>query len=197
MSLERLILEGSSIRLEPLGFEHLAGLAEAIRDPEVGRWMTTPLQTTEDARRYIEEALRAYHDGTALPLATVDRLSGRAIGTTRFGNIDLANRRVEIGWTVVAPIWQRTHVNTEAKYLMLCHAFEELNCIRVEFKTDLLNDRSRGAILRLGAKEEGTLRNHMIVTGGRVRDSVYFSILDREWLAVKAGLEAKLALRRG
>jgi RimJ/RimL family protein N-acetyltransferase len=108
-------------------------------------------------------------------------------------NMDLANRKVEIGSTWIAPPWQRTAVNTEAKFLMLRHAFETWNCLRVELKTDALNERSRNAILRLGAKEEGTLRKHMLTWNGRERDSVYFSILDTEWLGVKAGLEAKLA----
>ena len=106
--------------------------------------------------------------------------------------MDPANRRVEIGWTFIAPSWQRTRVNTETKYLMLQYAFETLNCIRVELKTDSLNVRSRAAILRLGATEEGTLRNHMIVAGGRIRHTVYFSIIDSEWPGIKASLENKL-----
>ncbi len=106
--------------------------------------------------------------------------------------MDLANRRVEISWTFIAPEWQRTSVNTEAKYLMLRYAFEALGCIRVELKTDALNQRSRSAILRLGAKEEGIFRNHMVVAGGRIRDTVYFSIIDREWPAVEINLQAKL-----
>ena len=109
-------------------------------------------------------------------------------------NIDRANRRVEIGSTWIAPAWQRTAVNTEAKYLMLRHAFEGWGCIRVELKTDALNQRSRNAILRIGAKEEGILRRHLATWSGRVRDTVYFSILDSEWPAVKTALEAKLAL---
>ena len=111
-------------------------------------------------------------------------------------NIDRANRRVEIGSTWIAPAWQRTSINTEAKYLMLRHAFEVWNCIRVELKTDALNEKSRNAILRLGAKEEGILRKHVVTWTGRVRDTVYFSILDTEWLLVKAGLEARMR-RRG
>ncbi|MBP1601939.1 MAG: Acetyltransferase, family, partial [Acidobacteria bacterium] len=111
------------------------------------------------------------------------------VGSTRFANIDRANRRVEIGWTWVSPPWQRSFVNTEAKYLMLKHAFEVMRCIRVEFKTDSLNQRSRAALLRLGAKEEGTLRNHMITSTGRYRHSVYFSIIDSEWPDVKRSIE--------
>ncbi len=193
MELSSCVLTGKSIRLEPLTFDHHKHLAATISDPEVGRWMTTPLATGADMRRFIEDALRARDSGTALPFATVDLATDQIVGSTRYLNIDLANRRVEIGATFVTPQWQRTRANTEAKYLMLRYAFGQLGCIRVELKTDALNERSRRAILRLGAKEEGTLRQHMIVTGGRVRDTVYFSIIDREWPDVKARLEAKLA----
>ena len=125
--------------------------------------------------------------------ATIERNSGQVIGSTRFMNIDRINRRVEIGSTWIAPAWQRTAVNTEAKYLMLRHAFEVWRRIRVELKTDALNQRSRNAILRIGAKEEGTLRRHLLTWSGRVRDTVYFSILDTEWPEVKAMLETTLA----
>jgi RimJ/RimL family protein N-acetyltransferase len=151
------------------------------------------MRTSDDMRAYIEEALLAQASGTALPFATVEQASGRVIGSTRYANIEATHRRLEIGWTWIAPRWQRTAVNTEAKYLMLRHAFETLGCQRVEFKTDSLNERSRNAILRLGAKEEGTFRNHMIAYTGRVRHSVYFSIIETEWPEVKARLEEKLA----
>ena len=127
--------------------------------------------------------------------ATVERASGKTIGSTRFMNVDRANKRVEIGSTWIAPAWQRTAVNTEAKYLMVRHAFEVWGCIRVELKTDGLNQRSRNAILRIGAKEEGTLRRQLVTSTGRVRDTVYFSILDSEWPEAKARLESKLQLR--
>jgi RimJ/RimL family protein N-acetyltransferase len=142
-------------------------------------------------RDYIDSALAAQAAGTAIPFATVERASGRVVGSTRFMNIDVANRRVEIGATWIAKPWQRTAINTEAKYLMLRHAFETLGCVRVELKTDALNLRSRAAILRIGAREEGTLRQHMVTWRGRLRDSVYFSILDSEWAGVKGDLEAK------
>lgn len=192
MQLSSCVLTGKDVRLEPLSLDHHQQLTAAISDPEVGRWMTTPLATGAAMRLFIEDALRTRDSGTAVPFATVDLATSRVVGSTRYGNIDGANRRVEIGWTFIAPAWQRTRTNTEAKYLMLRHAFEQLGCIRVELKTDALNERSRCAILRLGAKEEGTLRSHMLVTGGRVRDTVYFSIIDREWPDVKARLEAKL-----
>ena len=145
-------------------------------------------------RDYIETALEEQRRGLSLPFATTLKATGQIVGSTRFANMDLKNRRVEIGWTWVGVPWQRTVVNTEAKYLMLCHAFETLGCQRVELKTDARNSRSRQAILRLGAKEEGVLRKHMVAYSGRVRDTVYFSILDDEWPSVKARLQAKLQL---
>ena len=137
-------------------------------------------------------ALDAQRAGTALPFATLDAATGEVIGSTRFGNIDLSNRRAEIGWTWLRRDRQRTACNTEAKYLMLRHAFDVLGCIRVELKTDALNQQSRAAILRIGAVEEGILRAHMITASGRLRDSVYYSILDREWPAVRERLEGML-----
>lgn len=186
-------LEGRHVRLEPLSLAHHAALSEVGLEEELWRWIPAPVRTPDEMREYIQTALREQAAGTALPFATVDRASGRAVGSTRYGNIDGANRRVEIGWTWVAPAWQRTAVNTEAKYLMLRHAFETLGCIRVELKTDSLNQRSRRAILRLGAQEEGTFRNHMITASGRIRHTVYYSVTDAEWPAVKSRLEEKLS----
>jgi RimJ/RimL family protein N-acetyltransferase len=127
-----------------------------------------------------------------LPFALIETSSGRVVGSTRYGNFDRLHHRVEIGWTWVTRQWQRTPINTAAKYLLLRHAFETLKCIRVELKTDSLNDRSRAAILRIGARQEGIFRNHMITASGRIRHTVYFSIVDSEWPEVKATLEAKL-----
>ena len=140
-----------------------------------------------------ETAWKERDAGIAMPFATIHRGLGRPVGSTRYGNLDRVNHRVEIGWTWIGRSWQRTAVNTEAKFLMLRHAFEELGCIRVELKTDSLNERSRNAILRLGAKEEGIFRNHMITSSGRLRHSVYYSILDSEWPAVKKRLQEKLS----
>jgi len=193
MRVEPLTLRGAHVRLEPLSMEHVDQLCEVGLDPELWRWSTSLVSTREDISRYVETALRDRTAGTALPFATIATASGRVIGSTRFGNIDRLNRRVEIGWTWIGVPWQRTAANTEAKYLMLRHAFETLACIRVEFKTDSLNDRSRKAILRIGAKEEGTLRNHMLVHDGRYRHSVYFSVIDSEWPGIKKALEQKLA----
>lgn len=184
-------LEGNVVRLESLAWAHFDQLCEAGSDPEIWRLTTSTGQTPEDMRKYIETALRWQAAGHALPFATVEQTSGIVVGSTRFGNIDTNHHRVEIGWTWINPRWQRTAVNTEAKYLMLRHAFETLGCIRVELKTDVLNARSRAAILRIGAKQEGILRNHMIINR-RIRDSVYFSIIDLEWPEVKARLEEKL-----
>jgi N-acetyltransferase len=188
-----LTLEGQHVRLEPLRMEHHARLCEVGLDEDLWRWIPFPVRTPEEMRAYIETALADEAAGVSLPFATVEKASGLVVGSTRYGNIDGVNRHVEIGWTWIGRDWQRTFVNTEAKYLMLRHAFETLNCHRVEFKTDSLNERSRNAILRLGAKEEGTFRNHIITHNGRLRHSVYFSIIDSEWPQVKAFLEEKIS----
>ena len=186
-------LEGRHVRLEPLSLAHQDGLCAVGLDAELWRWAQTSLATPADMRAYIETALTWQAQGTALPFAIVARATGQVVGSTRYANIERADRRLEIGWTWIARAAQRTPVNTEAKYLLLRHAFEVLGCNRVEFKTDVLNERSRAALLRIGAKQEGVLRSHMITASGRVRDSVYFSIIAAEWPAVKVGLEAKLA----
>jgi N-acetyltransferase len=190
-------LEGSVARLEPLRREH-AELFWEVAQNDVGdifQWIPYRMQSSEHFQQMVAKAFAEQERGESIVFATVERGSGRVIGSTRFMNIDRANRRVEIGSTWIAPQWQRTAVNTEAKYLMLRHAFEVWKCMRVELKTDALNHKSRNAILRIGAKEEGTLRKHVITWTGRVRDSVYFSILDFEWPDVKRNLEAKLQIR--
>lgn len=185
-------LEGSVVRLEPLRREHAHLFWEIAQNDleDIFRWIPYSMKTPEDFERLIDKAFEEQQRGESIVLATVERKSGLTIGSTRFMNIDRMNRRVEIGSTWIAPAWQRTGVNTEAKYLMLRDAFEVWNCLRVELKTDALNQKSRNAILRIGAKEEGTLRRHLITWNGRVRDTVYFSILDHEWPEVKAKLEA-------
>lgn len=193
MLVEPVILKGQYIRLEPLSLEHHAQLCEVGLEEELWRWIPEAVRTREEMRAYIETALGWQAQGTALPFATMEKATGRAIGSTRFANIDRANRHVEVGWTWLGLKWQRTAANTEAKFLMLRHAFETLGCLRVEFKTDSLNERSRQALLRIGAKEEGIFRNHVITWSGRIRHSVYYSIIDSEWPAVKAYLEDKLA----
>ncbi|MGH8403122.1 MAG: GNAT family N-acetyltransferase, partial [Gammaproteobacteria bacterium] len=161
-------------------------------DPDLWRWVPTQVRSREDMAAYVRKALDEQQHGASLPFATIFRDTGQVIGSTRFLNMEPENRRVEIGATWIGRTWQRTAVNTEAKYLMLRHAFEEWCCLRVELKTDALNVRSRRAILRLGAKEEGILRRHVVADTGRVRDTVYYSILDDEWPSVKAALQAKL-----
>jgi RimJ/RimL family protein N-acetyltransferase len=191
-----LTLEGSVVRLEHLRREHAELFWNAAHDAleDIFRWIPYRMQTREDFEQLVEKAHDEQGRGESIVFATVERTSGRVIGSTRFMNIDRANRRVEIGSTWIAPAWQRTAVNTEAKFLMLRHAFEMWHCFRVELKTDALNQKSRNAILRIGAKEEGTLRKHVVTWTGRIRDSVYFSILDTEWPEVKAKLSAYLHL---
>jgi N-acetyltransferase len=196
MMVSPVVLEGQHVRLEPLAKEHLAELARVGLDEELWRWIPVPVRTVEELAEYIETALEEQKRGVSLPFALIEKATGRAIGSTRYGNIDRTHHRVEIGWTWVAREWQRSAVNTEAKYLLLRHAFETLGCIRVELKTDSLNEKSRAAILRIGAKEEGIFRNHMITSSGRLRHSVYFSIVDSEWPAVKARIESLLNARQ-
>jgi RimJ/RimL family protein N-acetyltransferase len=193
---EPVTLEGRTVRLEPLGPTHHAALCAIGLDPELWELIPYRVTTPDEMVAYIQTALDAQKAGTALPFATVHVTSGQVIGSTRFMNIDVPNRRVEIGATWIAAPWRRTAVNTEGKYLMLRHAFETLGCVRVELKTDVLNQRSRNAILRIGAKEEGILRQHVVTWSGRLRDSVYFSILDSEWPRVKQDLEQKLSRAR-
>jgi RimJ/RimL family protein N-acetyltransferase len=189
-----LTLEGSVVRLEPVHREHAELFWDVAKNDleDIFRWIPYSMKAQEDFTRLIDKAFAEQDRGESIVFATVERASGRAVGSTRFMNIDRINRRVEIGSTWIAPAWQRTAVNTEAKYLMLRHAFEVWGCVRVELKTDALNQKSRNAILRIGAKEEGTLRRHVVTWTGRIRDSVYFSILDDEWPGAKARLEEKL-----
>jgi len=188
-------LEGSVVRLEPIRRDHAELFWRVAKDDldNIFQWIPYQMKTYEDFKLLIQKALAEQERGESIVFATVERNSGQVIGSTRFMNIDRPNRRVEIGSTWIAPAWQRTVVNTEAKYLMLRHAFEVWGCFRVELKTDALNQKSRNAILRIGAKEEGTLRRHVITWTGRVRDSVYFSILDSEWAEVKTKLETRLS----
>ncbi len=193
MTIEPVTLDGAVVRLEPLTLVHLDPLCAVGLDPELWRFTTAMIRTRDEMHLYIENALRWQTEGAAFPFAIYHKPSGKYVGSTRYANIDRPNKHLEIGWTWVARDWQRTPVNTETKYLLLCHAFDILRCIRVEFKTDSANLPSRNALLRIGAKEEGVFRNHMIVQGGRIRDSVYYSIIDAEWLGVKKDLESKLA----
>jgi RimJ/RimL family protein N-acetyltransferase len=197
MELAPIALEGDHVRLEPLTLQHAGALFAAALDPRIWQFTTVSIRTAADMQKYIETALDWQRGGTALPFVTMARngreAEHRIVGSTRFANIDHENRRAEIGWTWITPEFWRTVVNTEAKYLMLRHAFETWKCIRVELKTSAKNERSRAAIARIGGKEEGILRHHMINADGSYRDSVYFGILDDEWPEVKRRLEERLA----
>jgi len=193
MKVAPVTLSGRAVRLEPLALDHVDGLSRVGLDPELWTWVPRAVTTPEEMAGYVRSALADQEKGVALPFAIVDQKGGRPIGSTRYGNIEPAHRRLEIGWTWVATAFQRTAANTEAKLLLLAHAFDTLGAIRVELKTDALNQRSRAAIRRIGGVEEGTFRRHLITASGRVRDTVYFSILDHEWPAVKARLTSMLA----
>jgi RimJ/RimL family protein N-acetyltransferase len=181
------------VRLEPLSLEHVPALTAVGLDAELWRWTLATVQTPGDMRAYVERALRAAADGSEVPFATVERATGTVIGSTRYLNIEPNHRRLEIGYTWIASPWQRSAVNTEQKLLLLAHAFNALGALRVEFKTDSLNERSRRALLGIGATEEGTLRNHMLTDTGRRRHSVYFSVIEEEWPRVRMHLEHRLA----
>lgn len=186
------VLAGQHLRLEPLLPTHHDALALAGADETIWTWYPFRVGAA-GMKGFMETALQEQREHKALPFTYFEVRSGQIIGSSRFANIDRANRRAEIGWTWLSPVWQRTAVNTEAKFLMLRHAFETLELIRVEFKTDALNLRSRAALTRIGAVEEGTFRNHVITHSGRLRHSVYFSVTDTDWPRVKQNLLEKLA----
>ena len=185
-------LEGQQSRLEPLTLGHAESLNMAAADGELWNSTVTIVPTRVKMIEYIEEALAAQDRGTELPFAIIRKSSSEVVGTTRFYEIVGIDRRVAIGYTWLSVSAQRTAINTEAKLLLLKHAFDHWRCNRVEFITDVLNQQSRAAILRLGAKEEGVLRSHMVMPNGRVRDSACFSIIVEEWPEVKVRLETKL-----
>ena len=189
---EPVTLEGSLVRLEPLSLDHLAGLTDIGLDAEIWRWMPMFVQAPGDMRTLVEEALADAEAGRLVPFATIERTTGKPVGSTRYLAIEPRHRRLEIGWTWLAPAWQHSALNTEAKLLMLSHAFDKLGALRVEFKTDALNEKSRAALLKIGATEEGTMRRHMVMPGGRRRDSVYYSVIEEEWPKVRQHLEARL-----
>ncbi len=186
-------LAGRFVHLKPMCQEHTLELWEAGNNPDIWEWNIDPVSSVEGMQQYVQAALESQNEGKALPFVVIENKSRKIIGSTRYGNIEPKHRRLEIGWTWLSPAWWRTSINTECKYLLLSYAFENLDCIRVELKTDALNQRSRNAILRIGAKEEGTLRRHMLGSTGRVRDSVYYSILVEEWPEVKRHLERELS----
>jgi RimJ/RimL family protein N-acetyltransferase len=185
-------LEGRIVRLEPLGLEHLDDLTEVGLDPAIWRWTLARPTDKAGIRTWIETAVANREAGSEMAFATIDRGTGRAIGSSRFLSIVPEHRRLEIGWTWVTPGWQRRGANQEAKYLQLRHAFEDLDANRVEFKTDSRNEKANPALLSIGAKFEGTFRNHMIMPDDTLRHSNYYSVTVEEWAAVKAMLEARI-----
>jgi N-acetyltransferase len=193
MRVEPVTLEGQHVRLEPLSIDHVDALSAVGLEPSLWTWIPDAVTTRDEMQAYVEKALAERAAGRALPFATIERAGGQVVGSTRFAAIEVAHRRVEIGWTWIGTPWQRSYVNTEAKLLMLAHAFDVWGCLRVELKTDRLNAKSRAAIARIGGTEEGIFRQHMITASGRVRDTVYFSILETEWPTVRARLLARLA----
>lgn len=197
MDLTPFSLAGRHVRLEPMSLAHLPALTAAGADPEIWKWYSINGATPESMRAFVEDALDSQAKGAAVPFTVFEAASGAIVGSTRFGNVAPAHRRAEIGWTFLNPRQQRSGINTEMKYLMLRHAFETWGLMRVEFKTDSFNDKSRNALERIGATEEGTLRNHMITFTGRVRHSVYYSITNEDWPRVKQRLEGLMARHPG
>lgn len=193
MNIQPITLTAGCVRLEPLTETHVPDLAAVGLDPDIWRYMLYgDIDSEAEMLGFVRDLLARQARGTDLPFAVICQLTDRAIGCTRYMDIRRHDRGLEIGGTWYGAAFRRTAVNTECKYLLLRHAFETLGCIRVQFKTDLRNERSQRAIERLGAAKEGVLRNHMITPDGTIRDSVYYSILDREWPTVKARLEAWL-----
>ncbi|WP_168794189.1 GNAT family N-acetyltransferase [Paraburkholderia aromaticivorans] len=186
-------LTGRTVELRPLQQEHAQGLLDAAADGQLWNMKLTVVPGAGSIDSYIATALEGRTAGTVMPFVIVRRDTGALVGSTRFWKIDRVNRKLEIGHTWLSESVQRSAANTEAKYLLLCHAFEAMQCVRVQFTTDELNEKSRAAILRIGAKQEGVVRHERIMPDGRKRNSVRFSIIDDEWSEVKAMLEAKLA----
>jgi RimJ/RimL family protein N-acetyltransferase len=193
-----ILLAGRLVRLEPLTPHHAPGLFAALSaDPEVWRWLPgPPPETLEEMGALIADELATQARGELVPFAQVEQTTGRVAGHTTYLNISRRDRGLEIGSTWLGKRWQRTGLNTEAKYLLLHHAFEELGAVRVQLKTDARNVQSQAAIERLGAVREGVLRRHMLTQHGFIRDTVMFSVIDAEWPAVKARLEGQLAAHR-
>jgi RimJ/RimL family protein N-acetyltransferase len=193
MQIGPITLEGHHVRLEPVTLSHVPSLWRAGAYEEIWQYLPYAMRSDEETRAYVASELAKQEAGLVVRFVTVARAIAQVVGSTSYLNIERQHRRVEIGGTWITPAWQRSAINTETKYLQLRHAFETLGCIRVEFRTDTLNTKSRQALARIGATEEGTFRNHMIMPGGRIRHSVYFSVTDDEWPRVKAHLERLLA----
>ncbi len=196
LKIEPVTLTGNLVRLEPLQMKHATDLYQAAQDLAIWTYMPqAPIRSLAEMQRVIATALKDQESGTCIPFAIIDLAQNCAVGSTRYLDLRLHDRALEIGWTWLTPSVQRTGINTECKYLLLRHAFEQCGAIRVQLKTHHLNFKSQHAIERLGAVKEGILRNHMIMPDGSYRHSVYYSIIEGEWLAVKAGLEAKMSYK--
>lgn len=193
MEFKPTVLESEHVRLEPLDKTHKNGLCAAINDGQLWELFFTFVPHPNDIEGFYQKAEADMAANSSLVFATIDKQTGNVAGSTRFMKTVWPHKRLEIGFTFLGESWQRTAINTEAKYLMLQHAFEVLQMNRVEFLTDVHNEKSRRAILRLGAAEEGILRNHMVMPDQRIRDSVVFSIATQEWPTVKQSLENKIA----
>jgi len=189
------LVTGARVALEPLSLRHLDDLAVVGADASIWRWLPSAHHQPGTMRAFIDSATTAHQNRMALPFATIDLASQKAVGSTRYHHIVPEHRRLEIGVTWIGTAYQRSHVNTEAKLLQLWYAFEVLRCRRIELKADVENMKSRAAIARLGATEEGVFRKHMLYSDGRNRDNVYFSIIDDDWPAVRVRLEARLGYR--
>lgn len=192
MTFDDISLRGEHVTLVPLESSHEEGLLQAAGDGELWNLWYTAVPSSATVKQYIQRALTEKVEKRSLPFIVVHKATGKIVGATRYCNADHSNRRLEIGYTWYAASFQKTAVNTECKLLLLQHAFENLGCIAVEFRTHYFNHASRNAILRLGAKQDGILRNHRVDNKGVLRDSVVFSIINTEWPAVKQSLSFKL-----
>ena len=190
--IEPVTLTGTNVILEPLSFEHTNGMVSAVKDGVLWKLWFTTIPSPEKVEDYIQKALDMRENLGAMPFIILEKDSNKIIGCTRYFNVDEENKRLEIGYTWYSKKYQRTSTNTECKYLLLTHAFEKLDAIAVEFRTHWHNHKSRAAIARLGAKQDGVLRNHTKSADGVYRDTVVFSIINLEWPAVKQSLEFKL-----
>ncbi|HMV95327.1 MAG TPA: GNAT family N-acetyltransferase [Anaerolineales bacterium] len=186
-------LTGAHVVLEPLSLEHLDGIKEAVLDGELWKLWFTSIPSPETAETYIRSALELRENAGWMAFVVREKATNKIIGSTRYCNVDEVNQRLEIGYTWYAESYQRSAVNTECKYLLLTHAFEKLDAIAVEFRTHWHNHKSRAAIARLGAKQDGVLRNHTKSANGVYRDTVVFSIINLEWPVVKQSLEYKMS----
>ncbi len=193
MQIDPVMLEGAHVRLEPMREEHADGLVAAGCGFGLFPYYPFSMETEEAMRAYVKGCIAGLAAGTVTPFATIDRATGRIVGSTTYLSIERQHRRLEIGATWITPAYQRSAVNSEAKLLQLTHCFEVLGCNRVEFKTDERNEKSRAALARIGAKQEGAFRAHMLMSDGHLRTSIYFSVIASEWPEVKRRLAARVA----